>query len=294
MKIAFVLPFMYNWNSFPTTRASYEMLQILGHEVDLFNKNKQPKIDYNNYDQVWLIGAGTKLTTEEFVNINVLVIAFGLSDPNLFNSDHFINCDVYCTNDLEIYKSHKHYKKTIYNPTSCDKRYHKNLNLVKETDILTFGIGKHKFVTNRNETVNKLRSEGFNIKVFGRDWDKHKDTYAFIEGQELIEEINKAHLLLDLSNETTSWPHRILEAGACGTPVISINREDTKQMFGEETIIYYDDYEDLALTLNVMMNHKAVLKIIGCETQKICYEKHDISVRIKQLLDKLWLNMLYL
>lgn len=283
-----VIPFKYNWNSFPTTRATYETLQALGHEVTLFNKNMKPQIDYNNYDQVWLVGTGTKLTKAEYKKIEALVIALGLSDPNLYSAEHMLNCDVYITNDLKTYKNHKKLKPIFYNPTSCDKRYHRTLQLKKTTDILTFGVGKHKFIPFRNKVVNELRKLGFRVKVFGRDWDKHPDTHDFIEGQQLIEEINKAKILLDITTRATALGHRVFEGSACGVPVMTIYREDLIKMFqpGEEIFTYYDT-RDLINKLKCLLPAKKLLAKVGQNAQHRCYRDHDITIRIKNLLNYL-------
>ena len=133
MKICMIIPFKYNWSSFSSTRSTYEYLSVLGHTVNLFNKHLNPKIEYNQYDQIWLMGAGTKLSTEEFENIKAPVIAFGLSDPNLFDINHMLNCDVYCTNDLETFEEmRKLIQHVFYNPTSCDKIYHQKLTSAPE------------------------------------------------------------------------------------------------------------------------------------------------------------------
>lgn len=85
MKICMIVPFKYNWNSFSTNRAMYELLQTMGNTVEIFNKHQNCNIDYNNYDQIWLMGSGAKITTQLKKSIKSPVIAFGLSDPNLYS-----------------------------------------------------------------------------------------------------------------------------------------------------------------------------------------------------------------
>jgi len=286
MKICFIIPFKYNWNSFSSTRATLETLQSEGYEVDLYIKKKSV-IDYNSYDIIMLMGAGSKITREEFLKIKVPVFAFGLSDQNLFSKEHSYNCTHYFTNDLQTYRelSHRSDKPNyFYFPTSCDKRYHKNLDLEKTTDILVYGVGNHKFVPNRNEVVNKLREAHFNVKVFGRGWDTHSDTRNFIEGQKLVEEINKAKIVLDLSNEITALPRRIFEASACGTLVVSFDREDTRQLFTKNIeIVLYSDFDDLIFELDFHLYHNMITRGMAKKAQARCYKDHDISVRIKIL-----------
>ena len=286
MKIAFIIPFKYNWDSFSSTRATYETLQNLGHDVILFVKSSKPEIEYNNYyNQVWLMGSGVKLTVEEFDKIDVPVIGFGLSDPNLYSEDHMKNCDIYCTNDLNTYNQIKKRKSVIYNPTSCWSKYHKNLNLPKTTDVLVYGVGNHKFIPERNEVVNKLRKLGFRIRVFGRGWDKHEDTSGFMKGQQLIEEINKAKIILDITNQTTALGRRIFEGSACSTPVLTRDREDLRQLFvSGHHILTYNNFDNIVTTLKYALANPQVLKAIGLEAQKKYYRDHDISVRIEELL----------
>jgi len=292
MNICFIIPFFYKWSTFSNVRANYEYLRRLGYKVDLFNKNEKPSIDFSNYDLVMLHGSGSFLSNEQYkecISNKVPIWSFGWSDPNIFNETHYEQGSMYFSNDLTLSKmmSYKSNKLHWFYNTACDQRHHYSLNIPKETEILVYGTGKHPVVTNRNETVNKLRNEGFKIKVFGKNWDKHPDTHGFIQGEDLIAEINKAHLLLDLSNEITAWPHRIFEASACGTPVLTINREDTNTMFlVNKEIMLYEDFDDLKVQLKYWLNNKHELRQIGLNAQKRCYKDHDISVRIQEL-DKL-------
>lgn len=288
MKIAFVIPFYYKWNNVANVRSNYEYLQIEGHVVDIFSKKEMAGkvIDWNSYDVIMLHGSGAVLPEEEFKKVKVPIISVGWSDPNLFNETHFNQGTVYCTNDLSLSKKLQGKGKSVYfYNTACDKRFHIDLNLKKETDILVYGAGIHKYVTNRNEVVNDLRNQGFKIKVFGRGWDKHSDTFEFIEGNGLAQEICKAHLLLDVTNTETAWGHRCFESSARGTPVVTVDREDTRQMFNKgDEILLYKTFKDLIGILQLTLSQPSVLRQIGLSAQKRCYKDHDISVRIKELL----------
>ncbi len=286
MKIAFIIPFYYKWENYSNVKGNSEYLRLEGHDVGVFSKKEIEKdpINWNWYDVVMLHGSGAVLPEEEFKKIKVPIISLGWSDPNLFNIIHYSQGNIYCTNDLKLTKF-PHEKPVYFYNTTCDKRYHIDLNLEKTTDILVYGCGNHKFITSRNEVVNNLRNLGFKIKIFGREWDKHPDTFEFIEGEGLAQEICKAHLLLDVTNTTTAWGHRCFESSARGTPVLTIDREDTKQMFKEwKEILLYKDFEDLVQKLAVALTHKNNLRRIGLNAQKRCYKDHDISVRIKELL----------
>ena len=287
-KIAFVIPFYYKWNNVANVRSNYEYLQIEGNKVDIFSKKEMAEkvIDWNSYDVIMLHGSGAVLPEEEFKKVKVPIISFGWSDPNLFNETHFNQGTVYCTNNLTLSKKLEGKGKPVYfYNTACDKRSHKDLNLKKETDVLVYGAGIHKWVTDRNEVVNNLRKIGFKIKVFGRGWDKHPDTFEFIEGNGLAREICEAHLLLDVTNKTTAWGHRCFESSARGTPVLTVDREDTRLMFDEGSeILLYKNFENMVGLLRIYLRNPEILRSIGKRAQIRCYKDHDISVRIKELL----------
>lgn len=286
MKICIIIPFYYKWNSGANIRAHYDYLKNI-YEVDLYSKKELKGVDINKYDLIMLHGSGAVLPNDLYKGCNKPIFGFGWSDPNLFNETHFGQSDVYFTNHLNTFKKCevRSDKKVYYYQTACNKKFHKNLNLEKINDVLVFGCGNHNFITNRNEVVNKLRQNGFQIRVFGRGWDKHPDTYGFIEGEEFIKEINQSHIVLDIMNKTSSWAHRILEASACATPVLTMDREDTKQMFEENReILYYKNFEDVVNHLHFYLGCKDRLKEIGLEAQKRCYAQHDISNRIQELI----------
>lgn len=286
MKICFVVPFLYLWGNSSNVRCNYEYLKNI-YDVDLYTKKELRDVDLNNYDLIMLCGSGSVLPDELYKKCTKPTFGFGFSDPNLFNETHYNQSHIYFTNDLNTFNKYeiRSDKKIYYYQTTCNKEFHKNLNLEKINNVLVFGCGNHNFITNRNETVNKLRKEGFKIRVFGRGWDAHKDTHGFIEGEEFIREINQAHIVLDIMNETSSWAHRVLEASACGTPVLTMDREDTRTMFDEnKEILYYKNFEDVVNQLHFYLGCKDRLKEIGLEAQKRCYKEHDISIRIKELI----------
>jgi len=285
MKICIIIPFYYKWNNSANIKCHYDYLKNI-YDVDLFSKKELDGVDLNNYDLIMLHGSGAFLPNELYKSCNKPIFGFGWSDPNLFNEIHYEQSHIYFTNDLNTYNKLEYFdKKVYYYQTACNKEFHKNLELDKITDVLVFGCGNHKFVTNRNEVVNKLRQKGFHIKVFGRGWDEHKDTHGFIEGKEFIKEINQAKIVLDIINETSSWTHRIFEASACGTPVITYDREDTKQLLkvGKEVFLY-KNLEDIIDKLDTWLSYPGILKDVGKLAQQRCYRDHDISVRIQELL----------
>ena len=76
-----------------------------------------------------LHGSGSMLSYEQYSNCKRTIFGFGWSDPNIFNELHFMQSDIYFTNDIKLAMQLDKIKRTIYYQTACDKRYHKNLNL---------------------------------------------------------------------------------------------------------------------------------------------------------------------
>lgn len=288
MNIYFRVPFKYKWETFSNVKSHLEELQHLGHTVILSDKSIEtfsPPIDT---DLITLHGTAATIPQHIFDNRKIPIVSFGWSDPNLYVPYFAKTCDVYFTNDLYLSRTLSKTLHCFYLQTACNKKYHRYLSIAKETDILVYGIGNHVEVKDRNQTVDWLRSLGFRIKVFGRNWTPHNDTHEFIKGEELIVEINKARLCLDLSNDRTAFPHRILECSACATPVLTFKREDTLQLLtnGEE-VLTYSCKEELPEALAQYSKSGRFLKDIGMNAQRRCYKDHTITNRVQELKEKL-------
>lgn len=286
MNIYYRIPYYYKWNNHSNVRSLAEELARRGYGITFSNKQTEAYAP-DGHDLVMLHGTGAIINKEQQKNTKVPVMAFGWSDPNLYQEDFYDCCSMYFTNDLLTADklSVRSDKPSMYFPTACNKVFHKDLWLAKETDVLVYGTGNHKFIPERNALVNYIRSRGIRVKVFGKGWNMHEDTHPFIDGQELIKEINKAHLCLDITTEQSSWAHRILECSACGTPVLTMDREDTRQMFiAHFEILLYRDYGEIISLLQASLVNKESLRNVGIKAQKRCYRDHDITVRVDSLI----------
>ena len=92
-------------------------------------------------------------------------------------------------------------------------------------------------------------------------------------------------MILDITNKTTSFGHRIFEGSACGVPILTCDREDVRELFisGHE-VLTYATFDNIVTTLNYVLKNPDILQTIGNKAQKRCYKDHDISVRIQELL----------
>jgi len=272
MKIAFVSS-NYHWESFSVLRSMYETLRDMA-EVALFKETYRRPMAYAP-DYIFLAGNDAAVIEGD----GTPEIRFGLSDPNLFNNDKAQAVSLYCTNDYNTsLKGFYHF------PIFCDPRYFEKQYVDKETDVLFIGLGEHPVVKDRVETVERLRESGFRIKVFGNGWPEYSDNHGFISGPELIDEINKARIMLDLSNETTALGSRILQASCCGVPVLTYRRPDIAKMFKENDEIYfYSNRAELSMRLSWANNENAKLSLTGDSARSRCLREHTVTKRLKDL-----------
>lgn len=269
----------YNWDCYSTLRCGYETLKRMGLDVDLFFQLEDPR--QLNYDQIWLMSTAYYLTDTQYQQTKGKVVSFGLSEPCKVHPEKYKNCDVYCTNDFCVSKALGYY----WFPTSCDARYHKKLNLDKVNDVVFIGLGQHPVVKNRIQIVRQLRDEGISVKVFGAAWPKHPDNCGEVRGENLIMEINKARLMLDISTESSPLPRRIFEGLCCGTTVLTHNRSDVQKLFdvGKE-ILTYASLEDLVEKVKTIVGNHQLLEQVGQNGRERCLRDHDITCRIKSLV----------
>jgi spore maturation protein CgeB len=278
MKIAYVTT-KYNWESFSTLRCGYETLKNFGLNVDIFF-DKHPSIF--EYDQIWLMSSGIYLTDIEFAQTKGKVISFGLSEPCDIAIEKRKNCHIYCSNDYKISQKIGCY----WFPTSADLRYHKNLKLNKHIDVLFIGIGNgHPNFPNRLKVVESIRDSGIRVEVYGDNWPKHIDNHSRINGIELIEKINQSNLMLDVTTSESSMARRIFEGLSCGTAILTLNRDDIKQLFVQDKEIFlYSCLDEIPSKIKEILEDKKNIERVSTNGQKRCIIEHDISHRIKKLL----------
>lgn len=273
MRIAYVSS-DYHWESYSVLRSLYEALCDQA-DVMRIDKVYYPLSKWPDY----IFLAGNDATTEAN---NAKVVRIGFSDPNLFDKAKAMACDQYCTNDYRISKQgYYHF------PVFCDPKYFADHEVEKDTDVLFFGIGNHPYVHDRIETVTSLREAGVSVKVLGGGWPPHEDNHPHVEGNELVRQINRAHLVLDLTNDETALGSRILQASCCGVPVISKWRADVVAMFDTSEIVTYRDRNELKAKILFWLGCKSALAEIGGAARLKCLEEHTVAKRVHDLMEYL-------
>lgn len=266
-----------NWDSYSSMRCGFEFLR---GEVERATLSID-KIDLDvSFDQLWLMGSGIQLTDDEFRKCEgKTVISFVLSAPCVFTKEKQKNCHIFCVNDLKTSIDLGCY----WFPTFMDKKYHFKMNVPKVNDVMFMGIATHSDQC-RQEVIGNLRKEGVRVVVYGVGWPPHPDNHSPITGKNLIEEINRSWLVLDLATEKSSMSHRIFEGLGCGTAVITKDRSDIRKMFQKGEILLYETREEVIKIIKSVIQQRKLLVEIGGRGRDRCLREHEVTVRIKELM----------
>lgn len=287
LKIEYVCE-RYNWDSFGIVKSNYEALQDLGHDVNL---HLLPWEFKEGMEQLWIMTSKLSIS-DQYRDImrekGIKSVMFGLSDPNLFDPNRIKNCDVYCTSDLKLYERlKKSIVNILYFPVSCDSKYHECMVCDRDLDLVFMGTGKHPFVPDRIQNVNKLRWFGYKVSVFGNAWPKHEDNKKRIHGDNMLRIMRRTKLCLDLTNSNTSLSRRIFENSCCGIPVLTHDREDIRKLFNpDKEILLYTDFDDMVSKIKYWGNNPKLVEI-GMNARIRCLKDHDVKIRIANLLTEL-------
>lgn len=285
----------YTWHVMGTKRSIAEEVQRRGHEVVYLDKGlvsniKKLMFDYKP-DQIWLAHTGLYIPSKFRRKIDIPIVGFGFSDP-VYRIIDYSRYDIYVTNYFEIYKEVSKKMKCIYNPTACDLKFHKKLNLRKTTDALMIGAAIHSRFKNKRRRigyVNRLRKgTGWTVVAHGKNWPKHPMNRGYIEGQEFLVALNSTKLGLDIQEDISPLAHRMFEFGACGIPVITKHRPEVlMHLEKNKEVLTYNSYNDLLEQVNYYLSNPSELEQIGTNVLERCVRDHNISNRVDHILAEL-------
>ena len=248
-------------------------------------KNEKP-------DQVWLAHSDLKIPLATKESIKIPIIGFGFSDPYYFESSRLRSYTAYVTNHYESLLKYGNEMPMHYNPTACDFSFHGPDDKVKrDIDISCIGVGIHprfKHDQERLVIIDMLRRQelNYNVKCYGKKWNKHPDNYGPIVGCEFLKVIRRSHLGLDLQDDWSPLAHRMFEYLACGTPIITRDRPEVERVFepGKE-ILTYTDHKDLFDKIEYYMTKGYdEMRDITTAGFERCKKEHNITYRVKALL----------
>jgi len=258
---------------------------ILKHVKEV--RNILNLINLTNPDFIFLVRTGLKVSPKVKKRIKVPIVGFdfgGVKGHTVEVIDD--SYDLYITAHYETFLKHKDGVPIHYNPTACDFRFHKKIDLKKDIDMSMIGIAIHPSFHSKNlrkEIADRLRLDlpGHTLKTFGGGWDT-----KYIVGQQFLNVINRSRIGLDIQEDWRPLAHRMFEYAACGVPNITYDRPEVLMHFvKDKEILTYTTYEELLEKLKYYLDHEDLLKKIGLAALKRCKTDHNISNRIDKLLD---------
>jgi hypothetical protein len=249
------------------------------HDVTVLHAEKADAFNALDYDIV--ISAGFKTVIPSRARYKVVI---GLADPSRFQRWRIDAADLYATGSREIV--HEFPDEAIYLPPCTDANYFQPMDLPRKFDCAMVGLGVHPRIKYRIQLVNSLRKAGLRVLTAGSDWPKHRDNWGFRTGPGLVKAFCVARFSLDITLKSSSLCSRIFQAASCGTPTITIDREDTRLLFEpDKEILFYQEAEVQSAT-EAIVDHvkKADWPVIGKRARARTLRDHDIVSRVDTLM----------
>ncbi|HQZ64665.1 MAG TPA: glycosyltransferase [Planctomycetaceae bacterium] len=126
----------------------------------------------------------------------------------------------------------------------------------------------------REQCVECLLSNGIAVRVGGIGWERLVRRHAGndllryegprVFGEHYSNVISRASVGLGLLTKQFPELHttRTFEIPACGTALATVRTSDTSQFFGEDEVIFFADYGELALRIKELMNDEHQLRAV--------------------------------
>jgi len=275
----------YNWDSYSLVRSMHDVLTER-EDVEYLTAQNADNLEPGGY--MWLYSSQLGLTKENYHEMKergLKVVNFGLSDPNMFQEGRLKVCDVYCTNDLGTYKKYKDKYNVYHFVYAVDHRFVKK-DVKKDLDVLFIGTLSHAYIPLRKPHALKLMKEIFTFEGYGEGFDR------FLNGEELVNTFNRAHLNIDLCTKHSALASRIFQAAACGVPTLTLKRDDILECFkdGKEILTYEGGYEDMVYVIEDALKRKEWLAEIGENARQRCLKDHGMRKRVDDLIKYLGEN----
>lgn len=270
----------YNWDSYSIVRSMHDILKEREDVEYLIGQNTD---DIQPGGYLWLYSSQLGLTEENYQEMKergLTVVNFGLSDPNMFNEVRLKGCDVYCTNDLSTYEKYKDKYKVYHFKYGVDHRFRKVDMYKRDTDVLFIGTLSHAYIPLRKPYALKLMKESFTFEGYGKGFDR------FLNGEDLVNAFNRAHLNIDLCTKYSALASRIFQAAACGVPTLTLKRDDILECFqdGKEILTYEGGYDEMVRVIKDALQHKEWLAEIGENARQRCIADHGMRKRVDDLI----------
>jgi len=129
--------------------------------------------------------------------------------------------------------------------------------------------------------------EGYFKKVFQKAKKiENLECIDFLENKEIYKKLNESKLFILTSEKEGDWPMTVLEATACGLPVLSYKLDyDFLTDEYEGGFSYDGDFESLKKDFLTLSSSSTALKAYSKNAYRYAKENHDIKVNVGKFLE---------
>lgn len=200
-------------------------------------------------DQVWLVHSSLVLPCNKDL-VKPPVVGFGFSDPHYFSPSRLQSYDAYVTAHYGTYDRYKHIMSVLFSPDPYNPQFYRGLGLERSIDATCIGRAMHPQFVNtleRVDFVNKLRKEtNIDVHAYGSGWPPHSKNHNPIEGDILLNTINRSKIGLDIQGCLCSISERVFHYCGCGVPVITREGIEVEKVFVKDReILTYNSYDEI-------------------------------------------------
>ena len=274
-----------NWGDYFFSLSLKKSFEKLGFNVVIHEKENWYKNKENSDITIVLRG----LTNYE-PNLSTINILWNISHPSMITINEFEKYDIVFISSIKYANKISAQVNTIVkpllqctDPTIFFTEPQEDIN----DEILFVGMTRHV----HRQIIKDALKTNHNISIYGGGWEAYLDKNdikgQFIPNEELHKYYSSCKILLndhweDMKNE--DFPsNRLFDALACGTFVISDNIPSAKTIF-KDTIITYDNVDDLNKKLDYYLNHEDERKIIAEKGKKLVLKNHTFDHRVIEIL----------
>ncbi len=154
--------------------------------------------------------------------------------------------------------------------------------------------------SDRQSCVAALLKAGVPVRVGGEGWESFAGHHASdpkfhflgqkVFGAQYAEEYRRASVGLGLLTKRFPELHttRTFEIPACGTMLATEHTEDTARFFGDDEVLFFEDYQGLAQSLKDLLKRPQEIEAIATKGhQRVIAEGRDYSSVLSGILQRL-------
>lgn len=254
------------WSEYAFSRSLKKYLERLGFYVVVEGRAEW---DQGGYADVVVVMRGHEEYFPDRKNRDCIYIMWNLSHPDTISDEEYNLYDMVCVSSI----THERKVRERLNvpvrwlPMCADTElFYPSEEPDKKPEYEWIFVGNSKYI--KRKSVVWAINNDIPLKIWGDNWEKIMPEISDhivaenIPNDELPELYRKSMVTVDdhyedmLQNGFINT--RIVEAFACGLPVISDYSEVLKEMFGDAILCYHDEAEFVARTKEVVENYAEI------------------------------------